>query len=79
MCLINSNITETENKEVKRNSDITYEERCKIEFMVKKKYTMQEMAEELGRNKSIISRKINIVKKSGIIIQEYVKKYIQQQ
>lgn len=30
MCLINSNITETENKEVKRNSDITYEERCKI-------------------------------------------------
>ena len=23
MCLINSNITETENKEVKRNSDIT--------------------------------------------------------
>ena len=59
MCLINSNITETENKEVKRNSDITYEERCKIEFMVKKKYTMQEMAEELGRNKSIISREIN--------------------
>ena len=51
MCLINSNIIETENKEVKRNSDITYEERCKIEFMVKKKYTMQEMAEELGRNK----------------------------
>ena len=27
--------------------------------MVKKKYTMQEMAEELGRNKSIISREIN--------------------
>lgn len=42
MCLINSNIIETENKEVKRNADITYEERCKIEFMVKKKYTMQE-------------------------------------
>ena len=59
MCLINSNIIETENKEVKRNSDITYEERCKIEFMVKKKYTMQEMAEELGRNKSIISREIS--------------------
>ena len=58
MCLINSNIIETENKEVKRNADITYEERCKIEFMVKKKYTMQEMAEELGRNKSIISREI---------------------
>lgn len=59
MCLINSNIIEVENKERKRNSDITYEERCKIEFMIKKKYTMQEMSEELGRNKSIISREIN--------------------
>ena len=59
MCLIDCNIIEVENKEVKRNSDITYEERCKIEFMIKKKYTMQEMAEELGRNKSIISREIN--------------------
>lgn len=59
MCLINSNIVEVENKEVKRNSDITYEERVKIEYMIKKKYTMQEMSEELGRNKSIISRKIN--------------------
>lgn len=58
MCLINCNIVEVENKEVKRNSDITYEERCKIEFMVKKKYTMNEMAEELGRNKSVISREI---------------------
>ena len=56
MCLINSSIIEIENKEVKRNSALTYEERCKIEFMVKKKYTMQEMSEELGRNKSIISR-----------------------
>ena len=27
--------------------------------MLKKKYTMQEMSEELGRNKSIISREIN--------------------
>lgn len=27
--------------------------------MIKKKYTMQEMSEELGRNKSIISREIN--------------------
>ena len=59
MCLINNNIIEVENKEVKRNSDITYDERVKIEFMVKKKYTMQEMSEELGRNKSIISREIN--------------------
>ena len=59
MCLINCNIVEIENKEVKRNSDITYEERCRIEFMIKKKYTIQEMSEELGRNKSIISREIN--------------------
>ena len=59
MCLIDCNISGVENKEVKRNSDITYEERCKIEFMVKKKYTLQDMAEELGRNKSIISREIN--------------------
>lgn len=59
MCLINSNIVEVENKEVKRNSDLTYEERVKIEYMLKKKYTMQEMAEELKRNKSIISREIN--------------------
>lgn len=42
--------------------------------MIKKKYTMQEMLEELGRNKSIISRKIiDIVIRNGIIIQEYVK------
>jgi IS30 family transposase len=59
MCLINSNIIEVENKEEKRNSDITYEERVKIEYMSKKRYTMQEMSEELGRNKSIISREIN--------------------
>lgn len=30
MCLINFNIVEVENKEVKRNSDITYEEIEKI-------------------------------------------------
>ena len=36
MCLINSNIVEVENKEVKRNSDITYEERVKIEYMIKR-------------------------------------------
>lgn len=59
MCLINNNIIEVKNKEIKRNSDITYDERVKIEFMLKKKYTMQEMSEELGRNKSIISREIN--------------------
>lgn len=59
MCLINCNIVEVENKGVRRNSDITYEERVKIEYMLKKKYTLQEMSEEIGRNKSIISREIN--------------------
>ena len=59
MCLINYNIIEVENKEVKRNSDITYEERVKIEYMIKKKYTIREISEELKRNKSIISREIN--------------------
>ena len=59
MCLNNCNIEVEENKEVKRNSDLSYDERVKIEFMVKKKYTMQEMSEELNRNKSIISREIN--------------------
>lgn len=61
MCLINSNIEAEENKEVKRNSDLTYEERIKIEEMLrsKKRYTLQEISEVLGRNKSIISREIN--------------------
>ena len=34
MCLVNCNIVEVENKEVKRNSDITYAERVKIEYFV---------------------------------------------
>lgn len=59
MCLINNNIDKPESKEKKRKIDITYEERVKIEYMMKKKYTMREMSEELGRNKSIISREIN--------------------
>lgn len=80
MCLINCNIVESENKEVERNSDLTYEERCKIEFIVKKKYTMKEMEEELHRDKSIISREIN---RHCDIEWNYntgiVKKYIQHQ
>ena len=60
MCIIDCNIIEAENKEVKRNSDITYEERIKIEDMLrsKTKYTMQEIADEIGRNKSVVSREI---------------------
>lgn len=56
MCLINCNIVEGENKGVKRNSDITYEERVK-----KQKYVKKEIyaTRNVRRNKLIISRKIN--------------------
>ena len=82
MCLNNCNIEVEENKDKKINSDLTYEERLKIEDMLrsKKKYTIQQIADEIKRNKSIISREIKrIVKKNGIMRQEYVKEYIQQQ
>jgi len=60
MCLINCNIEVEENKEKKRNSDLTYEERLKIEEMLRSKtrYTIQQIADEIGRNKSIVSREI---------------------
>ena len=58
MCLVNCNIVGVENKEVKRNSSLLFEERVKIEYMLKKRYTLQEMADELGRDKSVISREI---------------------
>lgn len=61
MCLINSNIEVEENKEVKEKLDLTYEERIIIEDMLRsrKKYTMQNIADKLNRNKSIISREIS--------------------
>lgn len=61
MCLINSNIEAKENKEKKENLDITYEERIIIEDMLrsKKKYKIQDIANKLERNKSIISREIS--------------------
>ena len=44
--------------------------------MIKKKYTMQEMSEELGKNKSIISREINRnCEISRKIIKAYRKNY----
>lgn len=60
MCLNNCNIEVEENKDKKINSDLTYEERLKIEDMLrsKKKYTIQQIADEIKRNKSIISREI---------------------
>ena len=62
MCQNNCNIVETENKEErKRNSRLSYEERIEIESMLrrKKKMKLTEIAEELGRDKSVISREIN--------------------
>ena len=60
MCLNNCSIEAEENKDVKRNSDLTYEERLKIEEMLRSrtKYTIQQIADEIGRNKSIVSREI---------------------
>ena len=60
MCLINCNIEVEENKDKKVNSDLTYEERIRIEDMLRSrtKYTIQEIAEKIGRNKSIVSREI---------------------
>lgn len=61
MCLINSNIEVEKNKAKKENLDITYEERVIIEDMLrsKKKYRMQDIANRLERNKSVISREIS--------------------
>jgi IS30 family transposase len=60
MCLYNSNIEATENKEKKKNSDLSYEDRLKIEEMLRSrtKYTIQQIADKINRNKSIVSREI---------------------
>lgn len=60
MCLNNCNIEVEEKEEKKRNSDLTYEDRLKIEDMLRSrtKYTIQQIAKEIGRNKSIVSREI---------------------
>lgn len=60
MCLINCSIEVEEKEEKKRNSDLTYEDRIKIEEMLRSrtKYTIQQIANEIERNKSIVSREI---------------------
>ena len=60
MCLYNCNIIAEENKEVKEKTDLTYEDRIIIEDMLRsnRKYSLQNIADKLGRNKSIISREI---------------------
>lgn len=62
MCRNNCNIVEAENKEEKEiNSRLTYEERIIIEEKLRsrKKIKITEIANELNRDKSVISREIN--------------------
>ena len=49
MCLYNSNIEATENNEKKKNSDLSYEDRLKIEEMLRSrtKYTIQQIADKI--------------------------------
>ena len=56
MCLNNCNIEVEENKEGKREKFLTYEDRLEIERCLKekKKYTLQEIGEKIGKDKSVI-------------------------
>lgn len=61
MCRINCSTIETENEEKREiKSRLTYEERVEIEAKLrsKRKKTITEIARELGRDKSVISREI---------------------
>lgn len=61
MCRNNFSIVEAENKEKREiNSRLTYEERVIIEEKLrsKKKVTITQIAKELRRDKSVISREI---------------------
>ena len=53
MCLNNCNIEVEENKEGKREKFLTYEDRLEIERCLKekKKYTLQEIGEKIGKDK----------------------------
>lgn len=62
MCQNNCNIVEAENKEKRKiNSRLTYEDRVIMEEKLRnrKKITITQIAKELGRNKSVISREIS--------------------
>ena len=62
MCQNNCSIVEAEKKEKRKiNSRLTYEERVIIESRLRsrKKIKITEIAEEIGRSKSVISREIN--------------------
>lgn len=62
MCRNNCNIIEAENKGKREiNSRLSYEERVEIESMLRnrKKITITQVADALGRDKSVISREIS--------------------
>lgn len=62
MCQNNCSIVEAENKEKReKNSRITYEERIQIEEKLRsrKKITIMQIAKELERDKSVVSREIS--------------------
>lgn len=61
MCRINCSIIEAENKEEREiKSRLSYEERVEIESKLRsrKKITITQIAKELSRDKSVISREI---------------------
>lgn len=76
MCLTNCNIEVEENKGKNEKTDLTYEERLKIEDMLRSrtKYTIQQIADEIKRNKSIVSREIK--RNSYLKWNERIAKYI---
>ena len=81
MCLYNSNIEATENNEKKKNSDLSYEDRLKIEEMLRSrtKYTIQQIADKITEIYLQYQEKLEeIAKKNGIMIMEIVSQYIQQ-
>ena len=79
MRLINCSIEAEENKVQKEKTDLTYEERLKIEDMLRSrtKYTIKQIADEINRNKSIVSREIqrNSYTKWNDKLAKYVKIY----
>lgn len=77
MCRNNCNTIVAENKEEKViNSRLTYEERLEIESMLRKrrKVKITEIAKELNRDKSVISREIN--RNSYLVWNDKIAKYI---
>ena len=80
MCRNNCNIIEAENKgKREKNSRLSYEERVEIETMLRSRRMVRitQIVDELGRDKSVISREIAIL--NGIKGQQNIRRYIQQE